>query len=431
MKRTPLILLLWGLLATAQGQAVFQPLSPDTLVVPDTARARNILLPDVWWNSYSGWQGGLLLGRTTAGARHRVLLGVSYNTGWSARPSPDSLLRSYADSFHRFNFYAYHAWRLRRAGVQPLLETEAMFRDGLLRLRWEGQHWQRDAAGHWHGFAGGYRWLYRPRDAWRDYLIAPDLWQTAAAQAYFWGSYTHYRRLPGAGWYAGSLGARATAPGSGVAYAWLQGEVQAALPWRGFRLRSRLFGRYGGGQPPVESQLYLAGGSPEDMYESAFLRGRGWVPQAMLDTDLGRRTYHLHYGGGLGLRGYSGYRAEFADAEPAFYGQSGLALNLELAFDDWIPLSLPPLAQYFDLDLYAFYDVGILGRNASTRAFDRVELDKLRQDAGLGLAVHLRPDVLLTEPLTLRLDLPIFLSRPPAVEDYIAFRWMLGIGQAF
>jgi hypothetical protein len=36
------------------------------------------------------------------------------------------------------------------------------------------------------------------------------------------------------------------------------------------------------------------------------------------------------------------------------------------------------------------------------------------------------------KPLTIRFDMPLFLSRTPALEpDYVKFRWVLGINRAF
>ena len=35
------------------------------------------------------------------------------------------------------------------------------------------------------------------------------------------------------------------------------------------------------------------------------------------------------------------------------------------------------------------------------------------------------------KPLVLRLDLPLFLNRPPANEEYLEFRWIFGVNKLF
>jgi hypothetical protein len=35
------------------------------------------------------------------------------------------------------------------------------------------------------------------------------------------------------------------------------------------------------------------------------------------------------------------------------------------------------------------------------------------------------------KPLTLRLDLPVILNRPPANEDFVQMRWLFGVNKLF
>ena len=35
------------------------------------------------------------------------------------------------------------------------------------------------------------------------------------------------------------------------------------------------------------------------------------------------------------------------------------------------------------------------------------------------------------KPLILRLDIPFFLNRPPANEEYLEFRWLFGVNKLF
>jgi len=37
----------------------------------------------------------------------------------------------------------------------------------------------------------------------------------------------------------------------------------------------------------------------------------------------------------------------------------------------------------------------------------------------------------MVKPITIRFDIPLFLNRPPATDDFLQFRWILGINRAF
>ena len=57
----------------------------------------------------------------------------------------------------------------------------------------------------------------------------------------------------------------------------------------------------------------------------------------------------------------------------------------------------------------------------------------VRADAGIGFTyTHRNWGPLETiSPLVIRLDLPLFLNRPPYGEEYTQMRWILGIGKTF
>jgi hypothetical protein len=66
----------------------------------------------------------------------------------------------------------------------------------------------------------------------------------------------------------------------------------------------------------------------------------------------------------------------------------------------------------------------------------------LLADAGIGMMVNIgnwqsliprkqRPALTATKPLQLRLDFPLFVNAVQAGEDYLAFRWVLGIARTF
>jgi aminopeptidase N len=199
------------------------------------------------------------------------------------------------------------------------------------------------------------------------------------------------------------------------------------------KLRTRLTAAYADRTPPPESQGYIAGANPEEMMESPFFRSRGFFPASLLETNGGRVPNHLHYGGGLNLRGYAGYEAEFPDGGIAYRGPRGVGGNVELEFHRLIPLSWPKVAKWVRPTLYAFYDAGAFGRPRPRPGWDPTEFDKLRQDAGLGTTLTLRhPDLNRNwREITLRADFPFFLSNPPYGQPLVQFRWLVGVSRAF
>ncbi len=60
--------------------------------------------------------------------------------------------------------------------------------------------------------------------------------------------------------------------------------------------------------------------------------------------------------------------------------------------------------------------------------------NELRADAGLGLAYSFNSwgPLETVKPITIRFDMPLFLNKPPATdEDFLQFRWILGVNRAF
>ncbi len=197
-------------------------------------------------------------------------------------------------------------------------------------------------------------------------------------------------------------------------------------------LRSRIFGQYGTGErAPPESMLYLGGGNPERMMEDPLTRAKGFVPSDM--SGFQRTPSNFHYGGGLGLRGYSGYLApsvEDGRVLLGYRGLSGASVNFELEFQKAFGLQWKTMDRYFDLATYLFYDAGFIGLRSGS---ERSAPGPIRMDAGIGTALTLEQlgPVEEIDPVTLRFDLPFFLNRPPANSSFLEYRWMLGIARAF
>jgi len=85
----------------------------------------------------------------------------------------------------------------------------------------------------------------------------------------------------------------------------------------------------------------------------------------------------------------------------------------------------------FKLDPYIFADAGVIGydNNAGEK-----RISYPRVDAGVGAALTIKRFWVLDEvkPLTVRFDVPLFLNRPPfAEEEFVKFRWLVGVNRSF
>src|SRR5690606_18743816 len=129
-------------------------------------------------------------------------------------------------------------------------------------------------------------------------------------------------------------------------------------------LRTRLFARYGtGNNLPYESLLFAAGANPEMLMEDKYTPSIGFVPE---DEDWsGYNRYeptHFQQGGGLSLRGYTGYfMPDLRDGEEliGYKARSGAALNAELDVDGLIGLSPKFTRNWLHVDAYLFDDAGV------------------------------------------------------------------------
>lgn len=203
--------------------------------------------------------------------------------------------------------------------------------------------------------------------------------------------------------------------------------------WR-FELRTRLFAMYGTGRRlPMESALYLAGANPEEMMDNSIVRSFGFFPEGW--TTIGAYTSNFHYGGGLNLRGYSGYLAPYdyrGSQYLTFASSGGVSYNLELDLDGLIQWRPKFSRNWLHFDVYAFTDGGVMNAYRETH---HVRPAQFRMDAGAGAAMTIKkwgPWTQTIKPLTLRFDIPFFLNTPPASDpEFVKFRWLIGIERAF
>lgn len=199
-------------------------------------------------------------------------------------------------------------------------------------------------------------------------------------------------------------------------------------------INTKTFIQYGmGNKWANESSLFASGANPEELMDNKYTRSQGFFPADW--AEYGTGVNHFHAGGGLNLRGYSGYLQPELDANGntrlAYKGTSGAAINAELEFQELIKIKNRFLKNRFKLATYFFGDIGLINYNIST---ENLLLTEPRIDAGIGtaLTIHKWGPLQTIDPLTIRFDVPFFLNRIPNVEtDYVAFRWVIGISRAF
>lgn len=222
-----------------------------------------------------------------------------------------------------------------------------------------------------------------------------------------------------------------TAPFSHYDYGYFQVENINHTRFGKLDLDTRLFLRAGYGKHPApESELYLAGASPEELLDNKFTRSRGWVPDDWIG--FGEDENHFQEGGGLNIRGYAGYLLPETDRNgliiPAYRGTSGASANAELRFNRLFHFKL---IKALNMQPYLFGDGGSLVYQDS---LGNSYASSFRMDAGIGATFswHWWGPLETVPPFTLRFDVPLFLNRPSYLDgQYVGFRYVVGISQSF
>lgn len=200
-------------------------------------------------------------------------------------------------------------------------------------------------------------------------------------------------------------------------------------------INTRVFGQAGfGNNIPSESALYVAGANNEELMDNKYTRSMGVIPPDW--GGFGNSTNHFTAGGGLNLRGYSGYlladKGKDGVLRYNYKGISGAAFNTEIEFGELFRfMNFKFLKNSIKMQPYLFGDAGYINTNFT---FEANKMSDLMYDAGVGTTFSIVKWGRLynVEPLTIRFDMPLFISRLPYAEkDYFQFRWMIGINRAF
>ena len=407
----------------------------DSHILPPTnwKRYRIWMRPDLWYNSYDGFKLGYNMKGSYFNIKHKFELTIWFNThlaqggayhysdadlkqaGWV------SYMFSYSTPLNKVlknsSFYFQSRW----------LDGFEMYKLGITKNL--PSNFSVDI--HFKGFT-------RHNNTWSDYLINQSEWST------YWNTPNkfnaslnlsatyNYNKTKASGSVTAHLRSATLSATSNYHYLEIT-HINKLSFWK-LDLRTRIYGRLGTGDNlPSESSLYAAGANEEDMMDNKYMRAAGFAPQQW--SGYGSDVNHLQYDGGLDLRGYAGYAItetdKYGQTVYAYKGASGFAVNGELDFNRIVRVKNQKLKDIFTLNTYLFGDLGAV---TYADSHNEQELSHVRMDAGAGVALTIKKWGFLQDikPLTFRFDVPFAISSTPnADQQYVKFRWVLGINRGF
>ncbi|MFT7153424.1 MAG: hypothetical protein ACI9Z7_000479 [Alteromonas macleodii] len=393
---------------------------------PDWRKYEFAARPDAWYNGFDGMKFGIHINGGHFNTNHLFNFYLWANSGFGQWDLDENVS---GRDFMPISFIFDYGTSLARYWKNSEVDVSARILDGLYnyQLGFSKKNRKRTTT-----YRLYFKSLYRHNARDIAYLLNRDTWNANMWNNSFNAEIKHtYNYSSGNGEL--NIGLRSSSLGSDYDYHQLKLEAKNSTNlWR-LRLKTRLFAQLGTGSNwAPESQLYLGGANPEDMMDNKFVRSSGIFPSDW--ATFQESTNHLHYGGGLNLRGYVGYLApeNIEDGVVlAYIGNSGASINVELEFDEIFGLSPWWTREWLDIDTYIFADLGFINSN---KAGEQLAFAAPRADAGLGAAITIKSWGALekAKPLTIRFDMPLFLNRTPALDpEPWAFRWMVGISRAF
>jgi hypothetical protein len=181
----------------------------------------------------------------------------------------------------------------------------------------------------------------------------------------------------------------------------------------GFAIKHRVFLGLSSDEIPIERTYRMSSGKAIEEVGSGLTRSRGILPQSGIDQGW------IHTADGPNLRGYG--RIEMSrlhEGRPATARNVG-ALNIELDYPNpvsWMISRIPVIGGILNSRMYVFSDYGMA--NSSVKS-----------NAGAGISVGLNiPDYLgRSRSLSLRYDVPAWLSKPETDKPKWEYRSVFGI----
>lgn len=398
---------------------------------PSWTKKRNFWRPDVWWNNFDGFQ----LGANYYGNYFNQNYFEEYSFRWNSRLGQNNIPESDKNKNQMFSAYVFNKLNLSKVWRQLYVFQEWHYNAGLSK------------------YTFGFEKIFRSQDMRNprytklfinhtvmhresqiqadNYLLYPQYWSVDKYNNFInIGIQKFYpNKTGGSGEW--TLEMRTPGIGSDHNYSFLQFSTINTHNISKFEFKTRLFGRLGWGNMPLESSLYLAGASPEQMFGNKFTRAAGFVPNDWLN--YGNETNHFQMGGGLNIRGYAGYLSPIERQNTQYFnhvGNSGLSFSAELDFDKFISIPEMRYTKYFHFDMYLFHDMGALSYSVPAEN-NKQYLGNLRMSSGIGTALTIKFVNLNIKPIVLRFDMPFLLNAAPITENNAQIRYVFGINRSF
>ncbi len=388
---------------------------------PDWGKYELFVRPDVWFNNYDGLKIGMHINGNYMQKLHNLHATFWMNTGLLQQNITND-----KNLFDPISFNIRYQTSTHKIMKRSFVELQTKWLDGLnsYRIRFS----KNDRKGK-NTFYTEYKSMIRMDSTDLHYLLYPNDWKINKLNNTIAVGVTHrYKYTKGRG--SIDLKLRSSTLFSDYDYAQLTLEAKNTNRLtKKLDFNTRLFALLGTGtNTPYESALYLSGANPEQLMDNKYTRSAGFIPTDW--TGYAASTNHFQMGGGLNLRGYSGYFAVESLPDTivfAYRGQSGASISGELEFDKLFKFK-PRFLRAFKIDTYLFGDAGYIDFGQNT-----YNISDVRIDAGIGALLTIRKwgALQMVKPLTIRFDFPVFLNRPPATEDFLQFRWIIGINRSF
>lgn len=387
--------------------------------------------PDLWYNGYDGLKAGFHLHGGYMDYLHMFDASFWFNGGVGQQKGLYN--ETYKDQFDQISFRLNYKTPLDKFMAGSSIFGQAKYMDGLqgVKLGFDKKTYNENSRVY-----AFFKSMYRMNIASLNYLLFPEEW-----------NYNKYNNTLNVGldhsynYYRGSGDINFNMLSSSVYsdYDYSSISLKAVNDnYLGrFVVRTRVFAQYGLGKNwAPESQLFFAGANPEELMDNKFTRAIGFFPSDWLGYDA--NTNHFHMGGGLNMRGYSGYlipqeivRDGKGDVQRVYKGTSGSSFNTEIEFNQLFPINPRFLKNSLKVKTYLFGDAAIINYNTY---YETLSFSDIRVDAGIGTSLTIQKwgPLDMVNPFTVRFDMPLFLNRIPALEkDYFAFRWVVGVSRAF
>ena len=385
--------------------------------------------PSLWYNGYDGVKAGVHLNGNYMNYKHIFDLTVWINTGMGQATGTGYLDKNISINSHDhlsflFNYRTTTDRFMKKSGVYATVKSLDGLASALVGF-------DRKSISEKTRFYVQLKGMMRYDTSSLNYLIYKGEWSAPATVNSYASfgvdqNYSYYRGT-------GFINLNVRAPFLG-AYDFSSATLTAINKtyFGKVGIHTRVFAQYGvGNNVPTESMLYAAGANPEELMESKYTRAMGMFQPFTYGADV--RNFAA--GGGLNLRGYMGYLLPQVDANGnqvySYKGTSGASVNAELDFSRFFGFISKATNQTLAFGTYLFGDAGVINTNYNAQPF---ALSTLLVDAGAGATLTIQKwgTLQTVKPLTIRADFPLFLNRLPNVENnYVQFRWVIGVSRAF